>query len=125
MRYLVTANVKITSQFEPYKPGDKIATVGYFYVEAESFGAAADAMWVVGNKEGADADGERYPADVRSLSVGDVLFIADDGGMPGSGKDQADVQILAVARWGWTEIGLPRDGQFVPLAGTDATSRTA
>ena len=36
---------------------------------------ALDAAWSIGNRQGADADGNRWPSNVRSLSVADVLIV--------------------------------------------------
>ena len=118
--YLITANVNVAPRHagmaDGYQPTHPVATVGYYDVEAEDFAGAANAMFHIGNRMGADTEGRTWPSDGRSLSVGDVLYVAD--------PDSA-VQILAVARFGWTEIEQPADRLQVELAGTDATSRPA
>lgn len=118
MMYLITANVNVAPRMagmaDGYQVGHPVATVGYYDVEAEDFTAAANVMFAIGNREAADTEDQTWPADVRSLSVGDVLYVA--------GADET-VKILAVARFGWTEIAQPADHRQVELAGTDATSR--
>ena len=117
-RYLVTANVNVAPRMagmvDGYQPRHPVATVGWYDVWATSFDAAANAMWAIGNRERADLDGQTWPSDVRSLSVGDVLYIADP---------VSAVRILAVARLGWREVPQPPDRLQVELAGTEATSR--
>lgn len=44
-------------------------------VEADDADRAAEAAWIIGNREAADTDGKQWPAHIRSLSVGDVLQI--------------------------------------------------
>jgi hypothetical protein len=117
MNYLVTANVNAEPNgagFRGYQPGHKIATVGWFDVEAGSFEAAAGVMWEIGNREATDTEGQAWPADVRSLSVGDLLFVASNEVIDG----RSDYRVLAVAGFGWTEVPLPADHLFVPLAAT-------
>ena len=46
-------------------------------IEADSPGAAADAAYVIGNRMGADKDGKTWSPGVRSVSVGDVIFVRD------------------------------------------------
>jgi hypothetical protein len=120
--YLITANVNVGYGLRrrAYAPGDPVATVGYYAVEADGFAAAAEAMFHIGNRMAADTEGQTWPADVRSLSVGDVLYLAE-----GDEHATTGVKILAVARAGWTEVPQPADHCQVELAGTDATSRPA
>ncbi|MET7490534.1 hypothetical protein [Streptomyces sp. NPDC005538] len=37
--------------------------------------AAADAAYTVGNRQGADDNGQRWPTDIRSVSIGDVIKV--------------------------------------------------
>lgn len=119
--YLITANVNVAPRAagmcDGYQPAHPVATVGYYDVEADGFTAAAEAMFAIGNRMAADTEGRTWPSDVRSLSVGDVLYVARN--------DDSAVQILACARAGWTEVPQPPDRRQVELAGTDATSRPA
>jgi hypothetical protein len=119
VQYLITANVNVAPRMagmrDGYQPGHPVATVGYYDVEATDFTAAAAQMFHIGNRMAADLEGRTWPADVRSLSVGDVLYV--------SRNSDSAVQVLAVARAGWDEIAQPADRRQVELAGTDATSR--
>lgn len=48
-------------------------------VEADSPGVAADAAYTIGNRMGADKDGKTWSPSVRSVSVGDVIFVRASG----------------------------------------------
>ena len=103
MQYLVTANINTAPDMagmrDGYQPGHPVATVGWFDIEAASFEAAAAVMFDIGNGYAADAEGQTWPAGTgRSLSVGDLLYLADA---------DSNVRILAVARYGWTEVAQP------------------
>jgi hypothetical protein len=131
MRYTVTAYVNVTEDsagrptgmLDGYKPGDKLAVVTdahgkpiTFEFEAESEHSAAEAVFAVGNRMSVErAGGGLWPSDVRSMSVGDVLKLP--------GKPGDSVAWLAVASFGWDLIEVPTN--FVELAGTNATSRSA
>jgi hypothetical protein len=97
--------------FWGYRPDSELAEVGDFVVETDtSLGpeAVAEMMWEVGNKRAADANGKRWPSDVRSLSKGDVLvFMAPFGVM----------NRLAVTGVGWLYVDSFRKNKVVPLAG--------
>jgi hypothetical protein len=114
-RYTVTAYVNVdAANFLGYQPHHPIAEVDTFTVQAASPEGAAEAMFAVGNKEvGPDAEGKAYPHDVRSISVGDLLKVADGSAL----------WFFAVASVGWTEIPEPTN-PIVPLVGTRHTSRT-
>lgn len=117
MMYLITANVNVGGGLRrrAYDPADPVATVGYYDVEADSPQAAAQAAYDIGNRMAADTEGRTWPADVRSLSVGDLLYVA--------GADES-VTILAVARYGFDEVAQPPNRLQVPLGGQDLhTSR--
>ena len=57
--------------------------------------------------------GARWPSDVRSVSVGDVLCVHTPDGD----------EYVAVAGYGYDAIPVPDAAHIVPLAGTAATSR--
>jgi len=121
MQYLITANVNVAPRMagivEGYQPAHPVATVDYYDVEADSWTAAAEAMFAIGNRVACDLHGKEWPSDVRSLSVGDVLYV--------SRNSDSAVQIVACASVGWVEIDLPADRLQVDLRGTEATSRPA
>lgn len=100
-RYLVTANVNIDAcACREYIPGDHVATVGYFDIDADTPAAAAEVMFEIGNVPGQiDADGRTWSPGHRSLSKGDVLYVA--------GEASGDVTVVACAGVGWTTIDLP------------------
>jgi hypothetical protein len=75
--------------------------------------AAAERAFTIGNRMDADDRGHRWPADVRSVSVGDLLKVAHPTGMT----------FYAVASVGLDEVPEPTNPR-VPLAGSPATSRT-
>lgn len=119
MKYLVTANVNVAARglgmAEGYKPGHPVATVGYYDVQADDHEAAANIVWVIGNRMAADDNGQNWPSDVRSMSVGDVLYVADE---------DSKVMIFAVSRFGWTEVEQPTNRCQVELGGQEEhTSR--
>jgi len=123
MRYLVTALVNaepgMRGMRDGYEPSHKLATVGYFDIETphDDFNEAAEAMFAIGNREGTDLNGQEWPSDVRSLSVGDLLFV--------SRNSDSVYAVLSVESSGWQARKLPADSRYVPLAGTEATSRKA
>jgi hypothetical protein len=121
MHYLITANVNVARDgagFRGYQPHHPVATVGYFDVSAPDAIHAADIMFAIGNREGRDSEGREWPSDVRSLSVGDVLYLAQ-----GDEQKTYAVHILAVEPRGWREVPQPPNHCQVALEGTDATSR--
>jgi len=116
--YLITANINLAPDgagFRGYQPGHPVATVGWYSVEADGFAAAAHVMFAIGNRMGTDKDGQRWPDDVRTLSVGDVLYLAE-----GNETVTTGVRILAVCHLGWTEVPQPSDHCQVPLPGPPA-----
>jgi len=76
--------------------------------------AAAEMMFVVGNREGDDDCGQSWPSDIRSLSVGDLVEIRGGG----------QVAYLAVAHVGYDDVPEPTNTR-VPIEGSYATSRVA
>ena len=60
-------------RFWNYEPAhDRLVLGPTFRVEAPNIDAALGRAWEIGNKTD-----RTYPRDVRSVSVGDVLFVAD------------------------------------------------
>lgn len=74
---------------------------------------AANAAFVVGNRHASDDHGQDWPADVRSLSVGDVLEV--------TAPDETTT-FLAIDSVGFSEVQAPVSR--TNLVGTRATSRT-
>ena len=75
--YQIKAYENQSYQFrEPHSP-QSYRLVGTFTINIEkpSISAALEALYVVGNKMGADATGRRWPATRRSLSIGDLAVI--------------------------------------------------
>ncbi|MET7276547.1 hypothetical protein ABZS59_36150 [Streptomyces flaveolus] len=74
--------------------------------------AAAEAAFTVGNRQGPDDTGQTWPADIRSVSVGDVVKV--------TGPDHWIIH-LCVANLGCTPVAEP--AYLTPLAGSRVTSR--
>ncbi|WP_440581453.1 hypothetical protein [Streptomyces sp. PT19] len=74
--------------------------------------AAADAAYEVGNRQSADDNGQTWPCDIRSVSVGDVIKV--------TGPDHWIIH-LSVDRTGFSAV--PEPTTLVGLPGTCATSR--
>jgi len=122
MQYRVTAYVNVDpDNFFGYKPQHPIAEVDSFEIKAISPQGAAEGMFTVGNRMGCDIHGKCWPADVRSLSVGDVLKIVTP---PCDEHPRGATGIYACASVGWEEIPEPPN-PIVELVGTAATSRVA
>jgi hypothetical protein len=138
MRYTVTAYVNVaedsagrpTGMLDGYKPGDKLArvgTVGEFQVEVParppsefpSASSVFEKVFEIGNRMAADLDGNTWPSDVRSMSVGDVIEVRPYRAPLAS----QPVAIMACDKVGWTAIRPPAPTDIVALAGTNATSR--
>jgi hypothetical protein len=83
MRYeaSIALNDRPLAMLEGFKPGDPLIQIGHrlVAVEADSEPDALNAVWVVGNRMGADADGRQWPSGVRSLSVGDIIVVGPVG----------------------------------------------
>lgn len=115
MRYVVQVYMNTRDDGENflhgYTPGDPMATADdlRLVVEAESMMHACEAVFTVGNRMDADAEGRTWPSDVRSVSVGDVVTFPDG----------PSFHCKSV---GWAESSF-RGMRVVPLAGTRATSR--
>jgi hypothetical protein len=119
VRFTAHVWLNLDSRFGAYRATDRLATDNDLWVtvRATTPTHAADQVYEVGNRMSADAYGYRWPADVRSLSVGDVLDLTTD-----AGPDQHTW--LACASAGWDLLPAAPPNPTVPLAGTDATSRT-
>jgi hypothetical protein len=100
-------------EFTGLKPGDPLATDAdlQLTLTADPDNAAARA-YVIGNRLAADDQGRRWPSDVRSMTVGDLLRIT---------CPPATVY-RAVCIVGFHELLEPAN-PTLPLAGTRATSR--
>jgi hypothetical protein len=83
MKYLVTANVNVSDDAirrRHYAPGDPVATVGYYDVEAATHLDAAQAVYDIGNRAAADLDGKTWPSDVADTdSVAKILAVEPRG----------------------------------------------
>lgn len=122
MQFTVTAYVNVDEcNFFGYKPEHPIAEVDSFQIKAIHVEHAAEGMFVVGNRMGCDIHGKEWPADVRSLSVGDVLKIVTP---PCHEHPRGATAIYACASVGWKEIPEPPN-PIVAIEGTAATSRVA
>ena len=55
--------------------GDPVVRVGRFTVEAGSVEEALEVLWAVGNRMAQDANGNIWPSDHPSMSMGDVVLI--------------------------------------------------
>ena len=115
-RFEVTAfvNTNDDHQFDGYKPVDPLALVGDFTVAAADIGAVPETFFAVGNRMGPDADRQRWPSDVRSLSKGDLISIRN--------LRTHETRHLAVASFGWTDVIEPAN-RIVSLAGSNTSSR--
>jgi hypothetical protein len=78
--------------------------------------AAAEQAFSIGNHMAADEDGRRWPTDVRSVSVGDLVGVR--------GPELARVWFFAVAGVGFVPVPEPTN-PIAALAGSTATSRRA
>ncbi|MFB7836192.1 hypothetical protein [Streptomyces sp. NPDC056056] len=123
--FTVTAYVNVGPfPFFGYQSGDPVAEVttvdnaplrlAFTTDRVTDTHTAADAAFVVGNREACDDQGQDWPTDVRSLSVGDVLEVtAPDG----------TTTHLSVDSVGFSQIKPPT--ARTALIGTLASSRTA
>jgi hypothetical protein len=106
---------------EPHHPlaaathtdGSPLRLVFHASDRIHSHEAAAHAVFAVGNRQGSDDDGQAWPGDIRSVSVGDVI--------KATGPDHWTIH-LRVDPVGFTAI--PEPTVFTGLAGTRATSHT-
>ncbi|MER7196143.1 hypothetical protein, partial [Streptomyces flaveolus] len=89
--YLVTAFLNVApDHFNGYRPGQAVAeattpdgrhlTLVFTTGRAATTHQAAHAAFLVGNGHTSDGTGQRWPADIRALSVGDVLGVAAPDG---------------------------------------------
>ena len=75
VRVTAFENVTPGSRFEEYRPDADLKLVGTFEVGGDSIEAALEDMFWVGNKQGPDSAGARWPLDRRSMSVGDLVVV--------------------------------------------------
>lgn len=121
--YTASVMVNVTGRFSEYRPEHTLAEVTSpdgallaFPVEADVEANAAEYMFSIGNRMRPALDGQEWPADVRSVSVGDVIATSDPFGT---------VRYWTVGGCGMSLLpGLPNN-PLVALGGTDATSRPA
>jgi hypothetical protein len=64
------------SGFMPYTPGDRLVQRVTLRLPVTADGVQ-EVAWCIGNRDGEDADGQRWPSNVRSMSVGDVIHIVE------------------------------------------------
>lgn len=114
-RFTITAYVNVSDDsFLGWKPSHPVALVDRFQVEAADVHQAAEAMFTIGNRMDVDQDSRKWPSDVRSLSVGDLVEV----------RIERSSTFLACESVGWTDIYEPTN-PVVPIEGTRATSREA
>lgn len=123
--YKVQALVNVgPNVFDHYERGDPLAWVtdgnGVMTFILTAFDAleAAEGMYAVGNKMAGDHNGQRWPLDIRSMSISDVLVIER--------LDGEVCCVMAVGRDGWdsvTDSGADVPNPIVPIEGSTATSR--
>lgn len=120
MQFMVKAFVNVSpNNFCGYETGQRLASVGRFPIKADDAFGAAEAAFAVGNRMGCALNGWEWPADVRSLSVGDVLRIDTSSCFD---DPEGRVQWFTRNRAGWVGINPPH--VLVPLVGINATSRS-
>jgi hypothetical protein len=84
------------SRFFAFNRGDHFTFAGTYVVEIddaeygtpEGWSKVDEKLYEIGNREGADANGQVWPFFVRSLSVGDVLLIGRVGSVLGWSEPQ-------------------------------------
>ncbi|MFF1680731.1 hypothetical protein ACFVYG_32425 [Streptomyces sp. NPDC058256] len=122
--YTATAHLNTDSHgTRPYQPGHTLTQVTradgsplrlVFHASARitDHEAAADAAFTVGNYQGPDDNGQSWPADVRTVSVGDIVKV--------TGPDHWIIH-LSVDSCGFSAV--PEPTTLVNLTGTRATHR--
>ncbi|MGW2540245.1 hypothetical protein ACWC5I_05065 [Kitasatospora sp. NPDC001574] len=128
-RYTIAALLNVTTEpngrtitFDGFQTGHDLAVASpangspllLLTVTSPDLPSACERAFDIGNHQAADDRGTEWPADLRSLSVGDVLHVTDPSGI---------WHYLAVAGTGFTPIDPPSRTTFVALIGTTATSR--
>lgn len=116
MNYRVTAYMNTDPEnYAGYSRRHALANSGETYnIQAGSPESAAERMFAVGNRVEADAEGAKWPSDIRSISVGDVLAIRE--------ADSKQYVFYAVDSIGWQAIDLP-DNPTTALAGHPRVTR--
>jgi hypothetical protein len=122
-RFRVTVYLNVApDNFSGLQPRHAIATAPdlRLAINAPTPQDAAERAYAIGNRMAADEDGRRWPPDVRSVSVGDLIKFTDE---PAAASSESPAQFYAVASAGFRPIPEPGN-PIVPIAGTAATSRT-
>lgn len=123
--YTVTAYMNAApDHFNGYRQGHAVAEATcsdgaplrllFTTLRASSVYQAAGAAFIVGNRHLSDEHGQPWPADIRSLSVGDALRIT---------APDSTTHHLAITSSGFSTIARPTE--HIHLAATGATSRRA
>jgi hypothetical protein len=101
------------SGYEPKKWAGDLRTE--VVIEGDTPEQVAEATWFVGNRMGPDANGREWPSDVRSMCVGDVVFMVPETGsvrrLQVRGAGWGDPPAEFCATWGagaLREIGAAR-----------------
>ncbi|MFH8257568.1 hypothetical protein [Streptomyces roseolus] len=123
--YTVTAHLNVASDhFNGYRPGHTVAQathadgtplrLAFTTDEVSSAEQAAHAAFLVGNGHTSDDCGHTWPADIRPLSVGDVLCITEP---------DSTLHHLVITSSGFITTAPPTD--HIHIAATAATTRLA
>lgn len=64
-------------RFWEYEAGDRLVPGPALTLDGDREDAVLEEAFFVGNRQGPDANGDRWPATVRSLSTGDVCVIGE------------------------------------------------
>jgi len=116
-----------TNFLHSYKEGDRL---GYdartiLHVPAQDVDAALNRVYAIGNRHGRDALGREWSSDIRSVSIGDVIWLVTvtDEGTVGTAYAVEPVGFRALGGMPtsveYGEVGLVRIGVARP-AGVDA-----
>lgn len=124
--YKVQALVNVgPNVFHEYRREDPLAWVTdratdepiTFILTASDALGAAEGMYVVGNKMAGDHNGLRWPSDIRSLSISDVVVVQRIDGTD---------RLVAACGEGWDTIAVDTTdvpNPIVPIEGSQGTSR--
>ena len=112
---LMAVSLKDGGPWEPGRPLVAEPQLGSFFVTSDGPEGAAEVLFGIGNRMGADDDGRIWPSSVRSLSVGDVVVVVARD----SNKRQAVLTVNPVG-WGIVEeadlFGVLTVGTVAPTA---------
>lgn len=114
--HIVTCLINCDTDFRQYRDGNRLAydTALVLTIEAKDADDAANQAFEIGNRIKPDAEGKQWPSWCRSLSVGDVLIVAE----------WEHVKDVAVAPLGFTEIALNHLGPWNAPGGRSFMART-